>query len=77
MSTEQKASNDSETEYFEKIYEFSQLVNSGLDRSTLSLCVKLLQGGVAPVPLANFLTRLRQLKRNENEGPNSRNVNQG
>lgn len=40
-------------------YEISKILDCGLDKETLSLCLKLLETGVNPEALAQVIKRLR------------------
>ncbi|RHZ86696.1 hypothetical protein Glove_46g149 [Diversispora epigaea] len=42
------------------LYEISTLLNTGLDRETLSLCLNLCENGVNPEALANFEEKVLQ-----------------
>ncbi|KAI8073526.1 mitotic-spindle organizing gamma-tubulin ring associated-domain-containing protein [Gilbertella persicaria] len=47
--------------------EMATLLNTGLDRETVSLCVSLCERGVNPEALANVIKELRNLEQKPNE----------
>lgn len=47
-------------EVIDILSEISQLLNTHLDRSTLSLCVSLIENGVNPEALATVIRELRR-----------------
>ncbi|EEB91345.1 hypothetical protein MPER_10304 [Moniliophthora perniciosa FA553] len=51
------------------LYEMSQLLNTQLDKETLTTCVRLIEGGVNPEALAAVIEELRRenLTRNARE----------
>lgn len=52
---------------FETLYDISKLLNTNLDPSTLSICVRLLENGVNPQALATVVKELqREAKTLEN-----------
>jgi len=54
----------------ETLHEMSQLLKTGLDFETLSICFKLIENGVNPEILANVIVKLRKqvddFKKNSN-----------
>ncbi|ESK94922.1 mitotic-spindle organizing protein associated with a ring of gamma-tubulin 1 [Moniliophthora roreri MCA 2997] len=52
------------------LYEMSQLLNTQLDKETLTTCVRLIEGGVNPEALAAVIEELRR----ENLARNAREV---
>ncbi|OZJ02214.1 hypothetical protein BZG36_04715 [Bifiguratus adelaidae] len=44
----------------EVLYEMSNLLNTGLDKESLSLCVSLIEQGVNPEALANVIKEVRR-----------------
>ncbi|KAF3310186.1 hypothetical protein TWF173_009987 [Orbilia oligospora] len=50
------------------LHEISTLLNTKLDRTTLSLCVSLIENGVNPEALAVFSTSFRLFPMNEKVG---------
>ncbi|KAL6613588.1 mitotic-spindle organizing gamma-tubulin ring associated-domain-containing protein [Neocallimastix sp. 'constans'] len=48
-------------ETIEILYEISQLLNTDLDRETLSYCISLCEAGVNPEALAAVIKELKQI----------------
>ncbi|KAI3429856.1 hypothetical protein D9Q98_010167 [Chlorella vulgaris] len=44
----------------ETAYELNKLLDCGLDKESLSICVALIENGVSPEALAEVVTRLRK-----------------
>jgi mitotic-spindle organizing protein 1 len=63
MSSEADAAAQKAAETMEVLYEISQLLNTGLDRTTLSILTSLCECGVSPEALANAVKELRREKR--------------
>eukprot|EP00045_Choanoeca_perplexa_P023164 m.12518 g.12518 ORF g.12518 m.12518 type:complete len:75 (+) comp9966_c0_seq1:25-249(+) len=47
-------------EAFDSLFELSQLLNTQLDKETLSICVSLLEAGINPEALAAVVQELRR-----------------
>jgi len=54
------ASSQAEQDTFETLLQISQLLNTGLDRQTLSTCMQLCQLGVNPEALAAVIKKIRK-----------------
>ncbi|KAK7078676.1 Mitotic-spindle organizing protein 1 [Halocaridina rubra] len=52
-------------ETFQILMEMSQLLNTGLDETTLALCVRLCENGANPEALAKVIIELQRVKREE------------
>ncbi|XP_018006974.1 mitotic-spindle organizing protein 1-like [Hyalella azteca] len=50
-------------ETFETLMEISRLLNTGLDETTLALCVRLCESGANPEALAKVITELQRVRR--------------
>ncbi|KAI9478545.1 MAG: mitotic-spindle organizing gamma-tubulin ring associated-domain-containing protein [Benjaminiella poitrasii] len=44
------------------LYEISNMLNTGLDRETLSLCISLCERGINPEAIATVIKDLRELE---------------
>ncbi|KAG5513712.1 hypothetical protein PMAC_000750 [Pneumocystis sp. 'macacae'] len=53
---------ESAKETIDILHEISLLLNTGLDKNTLSLCVSLCENGVNPESLANVIKELKRHK---------------
>ncbi|KTW29718.1 mitotic-spindle organizing protein 1 [Pneumocystis carinii B80] len=53
---------ESARETIDILYEISVILNTGLDKNCLSLCVSLCENGVNPEALANVIKELRKHK---------------
>lgn len=58
-------------ETFQILMEMSKLLNTGLDETTLALCVRLCDNGANPEALAKVITELMRVKREVNGQGNS------
>ncbi|KAI7902979.1 mitotic-spindle organizing gamma-tubulin ring associated-domain-containing protein [Cokeromyces recurvatus] len=47
------------------LYEMSNMLNTGLDRETIGLCISLCERGVNPEALATVIKELRELEKNK------------
>jgi mitotic-spindle organizing protein 1 len=47
-------------EVFDMLLEISRLLNTGLDRETLSICIQLCEKGTSPEALANVVNEIRR-----------------
>ena len=54
-----EATTNEAREALDCLHELSQLLNTGLDKKTLTACVRLLEGGVHPDALAQIIQVLR------------------
>lgn len=54
------ASSKAEQETFETLFQISQLLNTGLDKQTLSTCMQLCQLGVNPEALASVVKEIKK-----------------
>ncbi|XP_037800205.1 mitotic-spindle organizing protein 1 [Penaeus vannamei] len=52
-------------ETFQILMEVSKLLNTGLDETTLAICVRLCESGANPEALAKVITELQRVKREE------------
>jgi len=59
-----------EREAFETLYEISRVLNTGLDRETLSILIELIEQGVNPEALAVVVKELRS-EINQNKSKNT------
>lgn len=53
-------------ETFQILMEISKLLNTGLDETTLALCVRLCDNGANPEALAKVITELQRVKKEFN-----------
>ncbi|KAG5439446.1 hypothetical protein PCANB_002020 [Pneumocystis canis] len=53
---------ESARETIDILYEISLILNTGLDKNSLSLCVSLCENGVSPDSLTNVIKELRKHK---------------
>ena len=58
-STTSESTSNEAREALDCLHELSQLLNTGLDKKTLTACVRLLEGGVHPDALAQIIQVLR------------------
>lgn len=58
-STISESSSNEAREALDCLHELSQLLNTGLDKKTLTACVRLLEAGVHPDALAQIIQVLR------------------
>ncbi len=58
-STTSESTTNEAREALDCLHELSQLLNTGLDKNTLTACVRLLEGGVHPDALAQIVQVLR------------------
>ncbi|KAK9471551.1 putative mitotic-spindle organizing protein 1 [Dipodascopsis tothii] len=59
-SAQSAASTSAAREVIDILYEISLLLNTGLDKNTLSLCVSLCENGANPEALATVIKELRR-----------------
>ncbi|KAB7508203.1 UNVERIFIED_CONTAM: hypothetical protein RMT77_012466 [Armadillidium vulgare] len=52
-------------ETFQIIREISKILNTGLDETSLAICVRLCENNVNPEALAKIVTELKRVKREE------------
>lgn len=52
-------------ETFQTLMEISKLLNTGLDETTLAICVRLCENGANPEALAKVITELQRVKEEE------------
>ncbi|XP_066945606.1 mitotic-spindle organizing protein 1-like [Macrobrachium rosenbergii] len=52
-------------ETFQILMEISKLLNTGLDETTLALCVRLCESGANPEALAKVIMELQRVKKEE------------
>ncbi|CAF1003259.1 unnamed protein product [Adineta ricciae] len=58
-TTASESSTNEAREALDCLHELSQLLNTGLDKKTLTACVRLLESGVHPDALAQIIQVLR------------------
>jgi mitotic-spindle organizing protein 1 len=59
ISTTSESTTNEAREALDCLHELSQLLNTGLDKKTLTACVRLLEAGVHPDALAQIVQVLR------------------
>ncbi|KIR24808.1 mitotic-spindle organizing protein 1 [Cryptococcus deuterogattii 99/473] len=69
-STQDEAILRNARETIDSLYDLSQLLQTGLDKSTLSICVGMIEQGANPDTLAAVIKELRA----ENEALNSQDI---
>ncbi|KAL9543717.1 Mitotic-spindle organizing protein 1 [Mucor atramentarius] len=57
-----RATDVKETIDMQVLYEMANMLNTGLDRETVSLCVSLCERGVNPEALATVIRELKELE---------------
>jgi len=70
VSLNSSDSNDTENQnssQLEVAFEISRLLNTGLDKETLSLCMGLLEQGVNPEALADVVIEIRERDQREQQ----------
>lgn len=72
MTSEKNAQIGQARETFQLLYQISQLLNTGLDAETLTICIRLCELGVEPEALALIIKDIRKMGENaiENKPPN-------
>lgn len=61
MTSEKNAQVGQAREAFQMMYQISQLLCTGLDPDTLSICIRLCELGVDPEVLANVIKEIRKM----------------
>lgn len=61
MTSEKNAQVGQAREAFQTLYQISQLLNTGLDSETLTICIRLCELGVDPEVLAHVIKEIRKM----------------
>lgn len=64
MTSEKNAQVGQAREAFQMMYQISQLLCTGLDAETLSICIRLCELGVDPEVLAHVIKEIRKMGEN-------------
>lgn len=64
MTSEKNAQIGQAREAFQMLYQISQLLNTGLDAETLTICIQLCELGVNPDKLALVIKEIRKMGEN-------------
>lgn len=64
MTSEKNAQIGQAREAFQTLYQISQLLNTGLDQESLSICIRLCELGVDPEVLAHVIKEIRKMGEN-------------
>lgn len=64
MTSEKNAQVGQARETFQMLFQISQLLNTGLDAETLTICIRLCELGVDPEVLANVIKEIRKVNEN-------------
>lgn len=73
MTSERNAQVGQARETFQILFQISQLLNTGLDAETLTICIRLCELGVDPEVLAHVIKEIRTVNENavQNKKSNS------
>lgn len=73
MTSEKNAQVGQARETFQVLFQISQLLNTGLDAETLTICIRLCELGVDPEVLAHVIKEIRKVNENavQNKPSNS------
>ncbi|OWR41167.1 mitotic-spindle organizing protein 1 [Danaus plexippus plexippus] len=61
MTSEKNAQISQARETFQILYQISQLLSTGLDTETLTICIRLCELGVDPEVLAHVIKEIRKM----------------
>lgn len=64
MTSEKNVQIGQAREAFQTLYQISQLLNTGLDQESLSICIRLCELGVDPEVLAHVIKEIRKMGEN-------------
>lgn len=64
MTSEKNAQVGQARETFQMLFQISQLLNTGLDAETLTICIRLCELGVDPEVLAHVIKEIRKVNEN-------------
>lgn len=64
MTSEKNAQVGQARETFQVLFQISQLLNTGLDAETLTICIRLCELGVDPEVLAHVIKEIRKVSEN-------------
>ncbi|CAK1579739.1 unnamed protein product [Parnassius mnemosyne] len=64
MTSEKNAQIGQAREAFQMLYQISQLLCTGLDQETLTICIRLCELGVDPEVLAHVIKEIRKMGEN-------------
>lgn len=64
MTSEKNAQVGQARETFQVLFQISQLLNTGLDAETLTICIRLCELGVDPEVLAHVIKEIRKVNEN-------------
>ncbi|CAH2085182.1 unnamed protein product [Euphydryas editha] len=64
MTSEKNAQVGQARETFQMLFQISQLLNTGLDAETLTICIRLCELGVDPEVLAHVIKEIRKVGEN-------------
>lgn len=67
MTSEKNAQVGQAREAFQMLYQISQLLCTGLDAETLSICIRLCELGVDPEVLAHVIKEIRKIGENASQ----------
>ncbi|VVC86775.1 unnamed protein product [Leptidea sinapis] len=67
MTSEKNAQIGQAREAFQMLYQISQLLNTGLDSESLTICIRLCELGVNPDVLAQVIKEIRQTGENASQ----------
>lgn len=67
MTSESNAQVGQAREAFQMLYQISQLLNTGLDTETLTICIQLCELGVNPDILALVIKEIRKMGENASQ----------